>query len=61
MDGFMDADYEDNGGTRISLSGFVFMLFGMFVNWKENQQLIVYLSINREEYISLVKGIKKAI
>lgn len=39
MDGFVDSNYEDSGGTRISLFGFVFMLFGMFVSWKENQQL----------------------
>jgi len=44
---YVDVDYANDEDTRISLSDFVFALFGMTISWKENQQsLWRYLPLN---------------
>ncbi|XP_039687828.1 secreted RxLR effector protein 161-like [Medicago truncatula] len=61
LEGYVDVDYVGNVDTRISLSGFVFTLFGTLVTWKANQQSVVALSTTQAEYIALVEGVKEAI
>lgn len=60
IEGFVDADYEENVDTRKSLSRYVFTLFGTEVCWK-TLQFVVALSTTQVEYIALIEGVKKAL
>lgn len=59
--GYVDADFVGNVGTRKSLTGYVFTLFGTTISWKENQQSVVALSTTEAEYMALAEGVKEAI
>lgn len=57
----LNANYAESVDTRKSLSRYVFTLFAFVICWKANLQLVVALSTTLEEYITLTKGVNKAL
>lgn len=59
FEGYVDANYERNLDTRISLWGYMFTFFRTTISCMIIQQPIVVLSTTQEEYIALVEGSRK--
>ncbi|GJT00374.1 retrotransposon protein, putative, ty1-copia subclass [Tanacetum coccineum] len=61
FDGFVDADYAKDPDKGRSITGYVFMVHGCVVSWKETLQHVVALSTTEAEYIALTEAVKESI
>lgn len=59
--GFVDTDFAGDRDRRMSLTGYVFTLFGNTVSWKASLQHVVALSTTEAEYIGITKAVKEAL
>lgn len=59
--GYVDSDYRGCIDSRISLSGYVFAVFGGVVNWRASLQKVVALTSTATEYIVATEGVKETI
>ena len=59
--GYTNSDYDGDLLRRISLTCYVFTLFGCAISWKATLQSIVALSTTEVEYMSLTEGVKEGI
>lgn len=58
--GFADFDYTGDLDKRLSLTGYVFTLFGNVISWRSTLQSVVALSSTEAEYIAFSKSVKEA-
>ena len=56
--GYCDSDYAGNPDNRLSMSGYLFTLFGGTVTWGSRAQKIVALSSTEAEYLGMGEGVK---
>ncbi|GJV12135.1 hypothetical protein Tco_1353676 [Tanacetum coccineum] len=61
VDGFVDADYSRDPNKGTSIIGYVFMVHGSVVSWKETLQHVVALSTIEAEYMALTEPVKEII
>ncbi|GJY08649.1 retrovirus-related pol polyprotein from transposon TNT 1-94 [Tanacetum coccineum] len=61
VDGFVDADYAKDPNKGRSITGYVFMVHGCVVSWKETLQHVVAFSTTEVEYMALTKAVKEII
>ena len=61
VESFVDLDYAGSLDTRKPLTGYVLMIYGGAISWKENLQPVVALSTTEVEYIAVTEEIKEAI
>ena len=59
--GFVDSDYAGDLDRRRSLTGFMFMYEGCFINWKATLQYVVALSTTEAEYTAAAEAVKEAL
>uniref|UniRef100_A0A803NSH5 Reverse transcriptase Ty1/copia-type domain-containing protein n=1 Tax=Cannabis sativa TaxID=3483 RepID=A0A803NSH5_CANSA len=57
--GYVDSDYAGDLDTKISQTGYVFMLNGCTISWKANLLTIVALSTTEADYIACTEAIKE--
>nr|GEV62202.1 hypothetical protein [Tanacetum cinerariifolium] len=61
VDGFVDADYAKDPNKGRSITGYVFVVHGCVVSWKETLQHVVALSTTEAEYMALTEAVKESI
>ncbi|XP_073225574.1 secreted RxLR effector protein 161-like [Cicer arietinum] len=57
--GYVDSDYIGNMGTRKSIYGYVFTLYGTDVSWRAITHSVVTISTTQAEFIALTEGVKE--
>ena len=61
LNGFSDADYARDEGTRKSTSGYAFMLGSSIVSWCSQKQRTVALLTTESEYVAACQSIKELV
>ena len=59
--GYADSDYGGHIVKRISLTCYIFTLYGCVISWKATLKPAVALSTTEAEYMSLTEGVKEGI
>ncbi|GJV12522.1 retrotransposon protein, putative, ty1-copia subclass [Tanacetum coccineum] len=61
VDGFVDADYAKDPNKGGSITGYVFMVHGYVVSWKETLHHVVALSTTEAKDMALTEAVKESI
>lgn len=61
MQGFVDSNFAQDKDNRISLSGYIFTVFGNVVSWKFNLQFVMAFSTNEVKFIAYTNVVKESL
>ncbi len=61
LEGYCDADWGGNQGSRHSTTGFIFKICGGAVLWNSKKQPTIALSSTEAEYMSATQAAKEAV
>lgn len=61
MEGWVDSDFAGDKMTRMSTTGFTFILHGGAISWRSRLQRLVATSTAAAEYVAAAEGVKNSL